>query len=98
MNFKKKITYFINRWIYSTNHRDIGTLYVIFSLLAGLIGTIFSVLIRLELAFPGDQVLNGDYQFYNVLVSAHGLIMVLVNLIHSSGQLKVRMGGQAGFI
>ena len=49
-------------------HKDIGTLYLIFGLVAGLIGTIFSILIRFELAYPGLQILNGNHQFYNVML------------------------------
>ncbi len=64
------------RWLYSTNHKDIGTLYLIFAFIAGMIGMLMSVIFRAELAVPGDQILGGNYQLYNVLVSAHGLIMV----------------------
>ena len=64
------------RWLYSTNHKDIGTMYIIFSVIAGLIGGAMSVIIRMELAEPGAQVLAGDNQFYNVIVTAHGLMMV----------------------
>ncbi len=55
---------FVKRWLFSTNHKDIGTLYLIFAFIAGVIGTLFSIIIRLELAYPGDQILNGNYQFY----------------------------------
>jgi len=51
-------------------------LYLIFAAFAGVIGTLFSVLIRLELVLPGNQILNGDFQFYNVLVTAHAFIMI----------------------
>jgi len=60
----------------TTNHKTIGVFYLVFSIVAGLVGTFFSLLIRLELAYPGNQVLNGNYQFYNVLITSHGLIMI----------------------
>lgn len=60
--------HFINRWLFSTNHKDIGSLYIIFGLISGVVGTLFSVLIRLELAYPGNQFFYGDYQFYNVVL------------------------------
>lgn len=66
---------FFTRWFLSTNHKDIGTLYLAFSLVAGLIGGAFSVWFRMELAHPGTQIIE-DHQFFNVLVTAHGMIMV----------------------
>jgi len=66
----------IKRWLFSTNHKDIGTLYLIFSISAGLIGALFSVLFRLELMEPGDQFLGENNQFYNVLITGHAFIMV----------------------
>ncbi len=67
---------FFVRWFFSTNHKDIGTLYLIFAVIACLIGGAMSVVFRMELQTPGDQVLGGDHQFFNVLITAHGLIMV----------------------
>jgi cytochrome c oxidase subunit 1 len=66
---------FFTRWFCSTNHKDIGTLYILFSIFAGLIGLTFSILMRAELQHPGLQlVANG--QMWNVWITAHGLIMV----------------------
>ncbi len=66
---------FVDRWLFSTNHKDIGTLYLIFSVVAGVIGGLFSLLMRLELQEPGLQFV-ADGQMWNVWITAHGLIMV----------------------
>ena len=67
---------FVRRWLMSTNHKDIGTLYIIYAIVAGIVGGIFSILMRMELQAPGMQIFGEDYQFFNVLVTGHGLIMV----------------------
>jgi hypothetical protein len=69
--------------LYSTNAKEIGTLYLVFAIFAGMIATGFSVLIRLELSSPGVQFLQGDHQLFNVIITAHGLLMLffMVKLI-----------------
>ena len=73
------------RWVYSTNHKDIGTMYLVFAIIAGLIGGAMSGLIRWELAEPGIGVLtqlpwihdvDAAKHYYNTLITYHGLIMI----------------------
>src|SRR3954447_25418708 len=68
------------RYLYSTNHKDIGTMYFLFAICAGLIGGIISVVIRMELQQPGLQILTNSHT-YNVFVTGHGLIMIFFTLM-----------------
>ena len=79
-------------WLYSTNAKEIGTLYLIFAVFAGMIGTAFSVMIRLELASPGVQFLSGDHQLFNVIISAHAFIMIffMVNLLQKTNLIRFK--------
>lgn len=63
------------RWLLSSNAKDIGTIYLIFALFSGLIGTAFSVLIRLELSGPGVQYI-ADNQLYNSIITGHAIVMI----------------------
>jgi heme/copper-type cytochrome/quinol oxidase subunit 1 len=63
------------RWLFSSSAKDIGYLYLIFAIFSGAIGTSLSMLIRAELALPGTQILAGNYQLYNVVITAHALFM-----------------------
>ena len=72
---KSRLSIWIERWFLSSNAKDIGSLYLIFALLSGLVGTAFSVLIRLELSRPGVQFI-ADNQLYNSIITAHAIVMI----------------------
>jgi len=65
-----------SRWFFSTNHKDIGTLYFILGGFSGILGTMMSVYMRLELAQPGSQIFLGNYQLWNVIITGHAFIMI----------------------
>ncbi len=80
---------FAQRWLFSTNHKDIGTLYLIFAIVAGTLGGAISGIMRAELAHPGIQYLtwfthgnlDASYHMWNVFITAHGLIMVFFTVM-----------------
>jgi Cytochrome C and Quinol oxidase polypeptide I/LAGLIDADG endonuclease len=72
---KSNISLWTERWFLSSNAKDIGTLYLIFALFSGLLGTAFSVLVRIELSGPGVQYI-ADNQLYNSIITAHAIVMI----------------------
>src|SRR5438128_3191780 len=66
---------FFTRWLFSTNHKDIGTLYLCLAIFAGVLAGALSVIMRAQLMTPNGEILS-DHQLYNVIITAHGLIMV----------------------
>lgn len=67
---------YINRWLLSTNAKDIGVLYIIFALFSGLLGSALSIIMRLELSSGGEVFLMGQNHIYNVVITAHALLMI----------------------
>ena len=88
---RSEISMSSERWFNSTNAKDIGTLYLIFGLFSGLLGTAFSVLIRLELSGPGVQFIS-DNQLYNSIITAHAILMIFFMV------MPVLIGGFGNFL
>jgi len=81
---------FIN-WFWSTNHKRIGILYLIFGIFAGFLSILLSLLIRMQLAFPNNNFLGDNYQFYNMIVSMHGILMLFFVIV------PISVGGFGNF-
>lgn len=74
-NYNNIYKFFI-RWFFSTNHKDIGTLYLIFSVVSGIAGSLLSFYIRLILSSPNSSILSYNNHFYNVIVTGHAILMI----------------------
>jgi cytochrome c oxidase subunit 1 len=71
---------FVTRWLFSTNHKDIGTLYITLALIGGLTGMVLSLVMRAQLMYPGSHIVV-DGQQWNTIVTAHGLLMIFFSVM-----------------
>ncbi len=71
---------FVARWLFSTNHKDIGTLYLLFAVFSGLYGGVLSIIMRMQLQSPGSHLV-ADGQSWNAIITAHGLIMIFFTVM-----------------
>ncbi len=69
---------YVTRWLFSTSHKDIGILYLIYGMISAMVATGMSVIMRLELASGSPQILHGNNQVFNVLVTGHAIAMIFL--------------------
>ncbi|MGH7210123.1 MAG: cbb3-type cytochrome c oxidase subunit I, partial [Acetobacteraceae bacterium] len=74
-HYDRSLTGFLRRWFCSTNHKDIGTLYLLFAASAGILGVVLSMIMRAQLLNPGQHIVATG-QEWNVIITAHGLVMI----------------------
>ena len=88
----KYVRAFSLKWLWSTNHKRIGIMYLFFGVWTAFLSVLLSVIIRIELAFPGSQILFGQYQLYNVIVTMHGVLMLFFVVV------PIAVGGFGNFL
>jgi cytochrome c oxidase subunit I len=71
---------FVRRWLFSTNHKDIGTLYLIFAVIGGTVGGILSEIMRAQLQFPNNHIVTSG-QEWNTIITSHGLLMIFFSVM-----------------
>ena len=71
---------FVTRWLFSTNHKDIGTLYLIFAVVGGTLGGLLSEIMRSQLQFPNNHIVT-EGQEWNTIITSHGLLMIFFSVM-----------------